>query len=248
MHTCTLRTGCAIWDLVFELEMSSDFQQWKCEMPIALLPLESAPETRPVAKKDQCQEHIADDLTRPWPRLANWWLVFHTCAIARELLSHRLDNYILRAIWKACKTILEPWGHPGRPWKMGEAGRTRVGPEPEFHSVWIHFGTFFWNFLLALRLEMSISFRACFQVTVCTDVWVEVWIHGALKTSFSHCKYYKKQFFTESAFYGFRGRSVLFFGGLGRFVLTFCCPGHRLENWWFSVLYRIQSLAGGGAS
>ena len=52
---------------------------------------------------------------------------------------------------------------------MEEAGKARGGPEPDF----VDFGSilgFCFDVFWALRLEISISFRARFQVTYCTDL------------------------------------------------------------------------------
>ena len=67
---------------------------------------------------------------------------------------------------------------------MGEAGSTRgrleSGSFIDFCSICgLDFKRFF-----ALRLEISVSFRACFQALFFTACFVRIWTTGFLKTSF----------------------------------------------------------------
>ena len=71
---------------------------------------------------------------------------------------------------------------------------------------------------------MSISFRACFQATFCTDFRLELWTPGFLKRGFL-MGHIVKTFCRIDLFHRFQVRFLLFFE-----VSDIRCPEDRLEN------------------
>ena len=72
----------------------------------------------------------------------------------------------------------------------------------------------------ALGLEISIFFRACFQVTFVPLFESKFGRLGLLKPGVRIEGIAKHFVFTENVFYGFRDRHVSFFGGLGRSLFS----------------------------
>ena len=134
-----------------------------------------------------------------------------------------------------------PFWHPGTSGPprrtMGAAGWTRAGLEQDFHHFLIHFWDRILKSFWALRLEISIFVRVCFQVAFLSisepecrrlGLLIPVFPIGAItKINFS-----QKSFFMDS---GVDFCCFLEALSLGNSFSGFCCPENRLGNYGFST-------------